>query len=86
MIKKPITVKVSQGLDARPIALLVQEASKYSSQVFIETKDNKTVNAKSIMGMMSLKMVDGEEFVVVAEGTDEEDAANGIEAFLEKTK
>lgn len=86
MIKKPITVKVSQGLDARPIALLVQEASKYSSQVFIETKDNKTVNAKSIMGMMSLKMADGEEFVVVAEGTDEEDAANGIEAFLEKTK
>lgn len=86
MIKKPITVKVSQGLDARPIALLVQEASKYSSQVFIETKDNKTVNAKSIMGMMSLKMVDGEEFVVVADGTDEEDAANGIEAFLEKTK
>ena len=67
MIKKPVTVKLRDGLDARPIALLVQEASQYASRVYIEVADKK-VNAKSIMGMMSLSMGEGEEFTVVAEG------------------
>ena len=49
MIKKPVTIKLRDGLDARPIALLVQEASQYSSHVYIEVADKK-VNAKSIMG------------------------------------
>ena len=85
MIKKPITIQLSEGLDARPIALLVQEASQYSSTVHIEVKDKK-INAKSIMGMMSLRLVPGEEIVVVADGSDEEAAAQGIEAFLVNVK
>ena len=48
MIKKPVKIQLSEGLDARPIALLVQEASQYSSSVYIEV-DQKQVNAKSIM-------------------------------------
>ena len=47
MIKKPVKIQLSEGLDARPIALLVQEASQYSSSVYIEV-DQKQVNAKSI--------------------------------------
>ena len=50
MIKKPVKIQLSEGLDARPIALLVQEASQYSSSVYIEV-DQKQVNAKSIMGI-----------------------------------
>ena len=49
MIKKPLKIKCDDGLDARPIALLVQEASQYESRVFIEI-GSKKINAKSIMG------------------------------------
>ena len=85
MIKKPITIQLSEGLDARPIALLVQEASQYSSTVYIEVAD-KQVNAKSIMGMMSLRLTPGEEITVVDNGADEEEAAKGIETFLVNVK
>ena len=85
MIKKPITIQLSEGLDARPIALLVQEASQYSSTVHIEVEEKK-INAKSIMGMMSLRLVPGEKIVVVADGEDEEAAAQGIEKFLVNVK
>ena len=85
MIKKPITIQLSDGLEARPIALLVQEASQYSSTIHIEV-DNKKVNAKSIMGMMSLKVSQGEQVTLVASGTDEEEAAKGIERFLINVK
>ena len=85
MIKKPITIQLSEGLDARPIALLVQEESQYSSTVYIEVAD-KQVNAKSIMGMMSLRLTPGEEITVVANGADEEEAAKGIETFLVNVK
>lgn len=82
MIKKAVTINLSQRLEARPIALLVQEASQYASQVFIEV-DTKKINAKSIMGMMSLSLDGGETVTVVTEGADEQTAAEGIEAFLE---
>ena len=82
MIRKPITLKLNEGLDARPIALLVQEANQYSSSVYIEVA-NKKINAKSIMGMMSLKLDDGEELTVVADGSDEQEAIKGVETFLE---
>ena len=81
MIKKPITIKLNDGLDGRPIAMLVQEANLYESQVYIEI-ENKKINAKSIMGMMSLKLVGGENLTVIADGTDEERAAHGIEEFF----
>lgn len=85
MIKKPVTIQLSEGLDARPIALLVQEASQYSSNVHIKV-GNKKINAKSIMGMMSLQLCPGEEITVVTEGTDETAAAEGIEKFLVNVK
>ena len=66
-------------------ALLVQEASQYASQIYIEIKE-KRINAKSIMGMMSLNVHSGEELTVVTEGEDEEKAAQGIELFLNNVK
>lgn len=82
MIKKAVTINC-EGLEARPIAMLVQKASQFSSTVHIEI-GNKKVNAKSIMGMMSLSVCGGDEVVIVTEGTDEEVAANEIEAYLNK--
>ena len=81
MIEVPVVIKADKGLDVRPIALLVQEASQYASQVFIRV-DGKKINAKSIMGMMSLNFTAGEELTVVAEGEDEKRAAEGIQTFF----
>ncbi|MEF9916859.1 MAG: HPr family phosphocarrier protein [Lachnospiraceae bacterium] len=85
MIKKLVTVGYANGLDARPIALLVQEASQYDCQVYIEM-DEKKINAKSIMGMMSLRLDSGEKVMVVTDGADEDAAASGIETFLSNIK
>ena len=81
MTKKTISINLESGLEASPIALLVQEASKYESRIYLET-ESKKVNAKSIMGMMSLGLDSGEELTVSAEGDDEALAIAGIEAFL----
>ena len=81
MTKKTIQVELENGLEARPVALLVQEASKYDSTIYFQC-GGKKVNAKSIMGMMSLSLVSGEEIEVSAEGDDENAALAGIEGFL----
>ena len=81
MIRKPMTVQLASGLDARPVAVLVQVASQYESKIYVEI-DNKKVNAKSIMGMMTLGLSTGESVVVSAEGTDEEAAIENIEKYL----
>ena len=85
MIKKPITINLSTGLEARPVAQLVQVASQFNSEIYVEI-GRKKVNAKSIMGMMSLTLMPGEEITVVANGTDEKEAAAGIERFLVNVK
>ena len=64
------------AMEDRPVAHLVQEASQYASQVYIEMEDKK-INAKSIMGMMSLSLQEGEDITVVAEGKDEKEADSG---------
>lgn len=81
MIKKPITIQIPSGLEARPVALLVQVASQYESQIHVEV-EGKRVNAKSIMGMMTLGLETGEKVVVEADGADEEAAMNDIEKYL----
>ena len=81
MIETPVVVKQDKGLDVRPIALLVQKASQYACQVYIKV-DGKRINAKSIMGMMSLNLAEGESFIVETEGEDEQRAANEIQAFF----
>ncbi|MCM1063072.1 MAG: HPr family phosphocarrier protein [Eubacterium sp.] len=81
MTKRNVQVKLENGLDARPIAHLVQEASKYDSTIYI-IAEGKRINAKSIMGMMSLALDSGEDLEVSADGQDEQEAVEGIENFL----
>ncbi len=81
MIQKAIQIKLETGLEARPVAMLVQVASQFDSSVYINVNDRK-VNAKSIMGMMSLGLASGEEINVTADGEDEQTAIEEIEKFL----
>ena len=83
MIQKPITIQLSTGLEARPVAQLVQVASQFNSEIHVEI-GKKKVNAKSIMGMMSMALLNGEEVVIDAEGEDAQDAVAAIEEFLTK--
>lgn len=80
-MKKSVIIGLDAGLEVRPIALLVQKASQFSSKIYLEM-DTKRVNAKSIMGMMSLALINGTEVVVDAVGSDEEEAITTLEAFL----
>lgn len=82
MLKKTVTIGLASGLEARPIAMLVQIASKYDSEIIVESGE-KRVNAKSIMGMMTLGLDSGEHVNVVANGADESEAMEDLEKYLE---
>ena len=81
MTGKEITIELTKGLEARPVAVFVQVASQYDSNITVEYRDKK-VNAKSIMGMMSLGIAQGETVKVTADGADEKEALAGIEKYL----
>ena len=81
MMKKTMTIQLQSGLEARPVALLVQVASQHDCSIYVEA-GNKKVNAKSIMGMMTLGLAPGEEVTVIADGVDEEAAIQSIEQYL----
>lgn len=85
MLKKTITIGLESGLEARPVAMLVQIASQYDSLIYVESQ-NARVNAKSIMGMMTLGMGTGESVTVSADGSDEEEAMKNIEKYLTGVK
>lgn len=80
MIEKNVEVNISES-GARPIAMLVQIASQYQSKVSIK-QNSKVVNAKSIMGMMTLGLASGQSLDVEVDGEDEKDAMDSIENFL----
>ncbi|PYZ95802.1 phosphocarrier protein Chr [Alteribacter lacisalsi] len=83
MIEENVTVKRKAGLQARPAALFVQEANRFSSDIFIE-RDGKKVNAKSIMGIMSLAVGAGKTISLTIEGSDEKEALAALRDFVEK--
>lgn len=81
MISRTMNINLPSGLEARPVAVLVQVASQYASSIYIESGDVK-VNAKSIMGMMALGLSPGEDVTVSVDGEDEETAIGEIEKYL----
>lgn len=81
MRQKMVMIRNKLGLHARAAALLVQTASRYSSNVTIE-KDGVEVNGKSIMGLMMLAAAKGTMVTVKAVGSDEEDAIDGVESLI----
>ena len=81
MVRKTVTVELASGLEARPVAMLVQIASQFDSQIYVEN-DNARVNAKSIMGIMAFNPSEGMSVDIVTEGKDEQEALVAIEKFL----
>lgn len=82
MIRKSLTIKSSEGLQSRSAALLVQVAGKFASTVWIE-QGSKRVNAKSIMGVLSLRLKQGDVFQIVARGDDEKQAVAMLTRLVE---
>ena len=80
-MRKTVEVQMDAGMEARPIALMVQTANQFSSHLYLEM-DGKHVNAKSIMGMMSLVLTNGVVVTIDAEGTDEVEAVEALERLL----
>ncbi len=85
MIRNQITIAKTSKMDVTPAALLVQTASRFDSKVYVEQTD-KLINAKSIMGVMTLRIVDGEVVTIVAEGDDEEAASKEVGKLLTGVK
>ncbi|GGH80926.1 phosphocarrier protein [Pullulanibacillus pueri] len=83
MEKKAFKITNETGLHARPATVLVNQANQYQADLQLHYKD-KTVNLKSIMGVMSLGVAKGAEIEVSAEGSDAKEALEGIEATLKK--
>ncbi|PLR78140.1 phosphocarrier protein Chr [Bacillus sp. V3-13] len=83
MVERKVEVKLKTGLQARPAALFVQEANRFSSDIFLE-KDGKKVNAKSIMGLMSLAVSAGSTVTLIAEGHDEQKALEELANYIQK--
>ncbi|TFJ93347.1 HPr family phosphocarrier protein [Lentibacillus salicampi] len=85
MVEKSVKVELDTGLQSRPAAQFVQEANEYTAHLFLE-KDGKRVNAKSIMGLMSLAISPGETIQMIADGEDEETALHELIEFVSDGK
>lgn len=81
MIKQDFNITAETGIHARPATMLVQTAGKYSSDINLEF-NGKSVNLKSIMGVMSLGVGQGSDVTITADGEDEEEAIEGIKAVM----
>lgn len=77
MISKEITVLNSVGLHARPATYFIQKANSYKSSLWVECGDRRA-NAKSLLGVLSLGITKGTRINIVADGTDEADAIEGL--------
>ena len=82
MVEKIVIVKNRAGIHARPAALIAQTANKFSSEVLIE-KDNTVINAKSIMGVITMAAGYQTALTIRAEGSDAEAAVNALETLFE---
>ncbi len=81
VVEKSVEVLLESGLQARPAAQFVQEANRFTADLFLE-KEGKRINAKSIMGLMSLAITKGETVRLIADGPDEEVALNELVSFI----
>lgn len=80
-MKRVVTVSINTDYAVTPLAKLVQTANDYKCSIYLEM-DNAKVDAKSIMGVMGLAMVNGKQVVIHAEGEDEAEAVTALEEFL----
>lgn len=82
MYDKSVEVKNQVGLHARPATFFIQKANEFDSSIWVE-KDDRRVNAKSLLGILSLGIVGGTKIRIIADGNDEKDAVNSLIDFVE---
>ena len=82
MISRNVTVTNSLGLHARPATFFIQKANSYKCSIWVEKEDCR-VNAKSLLGILSLGISKDASITIIADGADEEDAANGLVELVE---
>lgn len=82
MYSKEITVSNDVGLHARPATFFIQKANEYKSSIWVE-KDQHRINAKSLLGVLSLGIVKGTSITIVADGVDEEKAVDALVDLIE---
>ena len=82
MTLKEVVVQNQVGLHARPATFFIQKANEFKSSILIE-KEERRVNAKSLLGILSLGIVGGTTIRVIADGSDEEAAVEGLVELVE---
>lgn len=82
MVSNEVTVQNSVGLHARPATFFIQRANEFKSSVWVE-KDERRVNAKSLLGVLSLGIVKGSKISIIADGSDEDEAVKTLVALIE---
>ncbi len=82
MISRSVTIKNSVGLHARPATFFIQKANSYRSSIWVE-KEDRRVNAKSLLGVLSMAIVKGTEITLIADGPDEVEALEGLAKLIE---
>ena len=81
MVSRNVTIVNSIGLHARPATFFIQKANSYKSSIYVE-KDDRRVNAKSLLGVLSLGIVKGTTVTLVADGADEQEAIDTLTALI----
>lgn len=82
MITRDVTIKNSVGLHARPATFFIQKANSFKSSIWVE-KDDRRVNAKSLLGVLSLGIVKDMTITLIADGADESDALDGLATLID---
>ena len=82
MVSNEVTVHNSVGLHARPATFFIQRANEFKSSVWVE-KDERRVNAKSLLGVLSLGIVKGTKISIIADGNDEDEAVKTLVELIE---
>ena len=82
MTQRDVTITNNIGLHARPATFFIQKANSYKSLIWIEKEDRK-INAKSLLGVLSLGIAKGMTVTIIAEGKDEVDAVNGLTELID---
>ncbi len=82
MTQRDVTITNNIGLHARPATFFIQKANSYKSLIWIEKEDRK-INAKSLLGVLSLGIAKGMTVTIIADGQDESDAISGLIALID---
>ncbi len=82
MISKEVTINNQVGLHARPATFFIQKANEFKSSIWVE-KEERRVNAKSLLGVLSLGIVKGTAITIIADGADEEEAITTLSELID---